>query len=118
MTRMHCKDISDKKILRFLEDQRPVGRCNWALEGHDPRSIAPLFPPAYRFKKMILAKMKQLMRRGLVTGCGCGCRGDFGITEKGIVELAKLEGRVLAYPPYISFDRFNGERPEFFTENS
>ncbi len=34
-------------------------------------------------EKLILAKMKQLIKRGLVDGCACGCRGDFEITPKG-----------------------------------
>ena len=27
--------------------------------------------------------MKQLIKRELVDGCDCGCRGDFEITAKG-----------------------------------
>ena len=27
--------------------------------------------------KVVLAKAKALIRRGLITGCACGCRGDF-----------------------------------------
>jgi predicted transcriptional regulator len=33
--------------------------------------------------KLVINKMRQLIRRGIVTGCGCGCRGDFEITPKG-----------------------------------
>ncbi len=28
-------------------------------------------------KKVILAKAKSLIRRGIIDGCACGCRGDF-----------------------------------------
>jgi hypothetical protein len=31
--------------------------------------------------------MKQLIRRGLVAGCDCGCRGDFHITAGGMAAL-------------------------------
>lgn len=34
--------------------------------------------------------MASLIRRGLVDGCGCGCRGDFMITDKGRFTLADL----------------------------
>ena len=38
-------------------------------------------------EKLILAKMKKLINRGVVDGCCCGCRGDFTITDKGISEM-------------------------------
>ncbi|MFH2045132.1 MAG: hypothetical protein ABIK92_08285 [Pseudomonadota bacterium] len=38
--------------------------------------------------KLQVAKMKSLIRRGLVDGCDCGCRGDFEITRKGVEYLA------------------------------
>jgi hypothetical protein len=33
--------------------------------------------------EVALAKMRALIRRGLVDGCRCGCRGDFEITAAG-----------------------------------
>lgn len=30
------------------------------------------YPP-----KVVLAKMRALLKKGLISGCGCGCRGDF-----------------------------------------
>jgi hypothetical protein len=30
-------------------------------------------------EKVVLAKAKRLMRRGLISGCACGCRGDFEV---------------------------------------
>ena len=35
-------------------------------------------------EKLVRAKMGGLIRRGLVGGCDCGCRGDFFITQKGL----------------------------------
>jgi hypothetical protein len=29
--------------------------------------------------KVVLAKAKRLVKRGLISGCTCGCRGDFEI---------------------------------------
>ena len=34
-------------------------------------------------ERVLLAKLRRLVRRGLLDGCPCGCRGDFTITEKG-----------------------------------
>ncbi len=75
---MQCKDIPDRPILEFLL-QRP-GWCNWYFrDDRDVTAAMPAGTPA----KLVLGKMRVLMRRGLVTGCPCGCRGDFEITEKG-----------------------------------
>lgn len=39
--------------------------------------------------KVINAKAGQLIKRGLLDGCACGCRGDFEITRKGMDWLMK-----------------------------
>lgn len=39
-------------------------------------------------EKVLLAKLRALVKRGLLDGCPCGCRGDFTITEKGRAALA------------------------------
>ena len=31
--------------------------------------------------QLVLAKMRQLIKRGLVDGCGCGCRGEFRLPD-------------------------------------
>jgi len=77
-----CKDIPDTPILEFLSDLLGV----WAtwfpkVEGGMPSVLDAM--PEDTPPKLALAKMKQLVKRGLVDGCGCGCRGDFRITDKG-----------------------------------
>lgn len=37
--------------------------------------------------KVFLAKMRALVRKGLVNGCTCGCKGNFELTEKGLKVL-------------------------------
>ncbi|MGW5519294.1 hypothetical protein [Nocardia africana] len=37
----------------------------------------------------VVAKARRLLDRGLITGCGCGCRGDFELTAKGQALLAE-----------------------------
>ena len=75
-----CKDIPDKPIMEFL--LRHKGQwCNWYFE--DERDVRIAMPKNLASEKLILAKMRQLIKRGLVYGCTCGCRGDFEITQKG-----------------------------------
>jgi hypothetical protein len=84
---MQCKDIPDEPILSFLLKHRGQW-CNWCFENEKNVSLAM---PKDTPPKLKLAKMKNLIRRGLVSGCDCGCRGDFEITQKGIEELEKME---------------------------
>ncbi len=97
---MQCKDIPDHPILEFLAQmpKESIG-ANWldlngdidARSGIDwkdilSHSVRHAFPTDVP-DKLVLAKMKQLIHRGVVDGCGCGCRGDFTITNKGLAEL-------------------------------
>ena len=75
-----CKDIPDKPIMEFLLKNKGHW-CNWYFE--DDRDVRNAMPKNLASEKLILAKMRQLMKRGLVDGCSCGCRGDFEITPKG-----------------------------------
>lgn len=78
---MKCKDILDKPVVEFVRKHGGVG-CNWYDLDNNPRSVVHAMPKGMP-QKLVLAKMKQLLKRGLVNGCGCGCRGDFEITDKG-----------------------------------
>ena len=89
---MQCKDIPDRAIIAFIESLD--GRWGtWFDYGEEPpensvvRAMPPGTPP-----KLVRAKMAGLIRRGLISGCACGCRGDFEITDKGRVQLLGLEG--------------------------
>ena len=70
-----CKDIPDEPILQFLLKAKG-NFCSWY-------SVRNALPENFTPKKLILAKMAQLIKRGLIDGCPCGCRGDFEITPKG-----------------------------------
>ena len=92
---MQAKDVPEAPVLAFLLAN--AGRwCTYAEEYFDQNG-KPYLPsvahamPAGTPEKVQLAKMRQLMKRGLVTGCGCGCRGDFEITEAGRAYLAALQ---------------------------
>jgi hypothetical protein len=103
---MQCKDIADVPILRLLADLPPYpgGQAriwgNWIFDDEaDVRRVMPAGVP----DKLVLAKMRQLIRRGVVDGCPCGCRGDFEITEKGLAELADA-GREADAPRQVAGD--------------
>lgn len=76
---MQCKDIPDKPILQFLQDKDCW--CTYG-EGHFMPTVQDVITKEAPVK-LQLAKMKQLIKRGLADGCTCGCRGDFEITDKG-----------------------------------
>lgn len=85
--KLQCKDIDDVPILEFLNYRRIKG-LGWACwyEGYD--NSVP-FPESVS-SKLKIAKMASLIRRRMVTGCPCGCRGDYEITGKGIEYLVKI----------------------------
>jgi hypothetical protein len=82
---MQCKDIPDRPILEFVAVHGGIG-CNWfppILQGTtNERSVQNAMPAGVP-GSLVRAKMEMLIRRGLVSGCACGCRGDFEITDKG-----------------------------------
>lgn len=82
---MQCKDIPGEPILCYLAD-RAGTPCSAFSPTAAPsaigRTVREAMPPEAP-DKLVLAKMRQLIRRGLVSGCACGCRGDFEITERG-----------------------------------
>lgn len=91
-SRMQCKDIPDLPILEFLagpyDDWDVWGTATWFGDEY-PDSVTRAMP-ADIDDRLILAKMRSLMRRGLVQGCGCGCRGDFEITEAGRAHIRSV----------------------------
>lgn len=78
--RMQCKDIPDVPVLQFLTKLGDRW-ANWFGPEFD-NSVTHAMP-AGTPEKLALGKMRMLMKRGLVDGCGCGCRGDFELTDAG-----------------------------------
>ncbi len=87
--RLQCKDLPEGPILRFLYDQD--GKWCTHGKGYSMPTVADVMPPGTP-DRLQVAKMSGLIRRGLVDGCGCGCRGDYTLTDKGWKVLAFLEG--------------------------
>jgi hypothetical protein len=80
---MQCKDIPDRPILEFLREH--THEYKWATwgDGHSMPTVRDAMPTGVP-PKLQVAKMNKLIRRGVVDGCTCGCRGDYYITEKGL----------------------------------
>ncbi len=93
--RFQAKDIDDVFFLRCvdwasMETHPPLPWVTSERDGWKPEymphwvftwnldCLMPMFPP-----EVILAKASRLIERGLLTGCDCGCRGDFELTEAG-----------------------------------
>lgn len=82
---MQCKDIPDRPVLKFLRDKASNIGAGWhdlKPRAHFMPTVRDAMPPDIP-DKLALAKMDMLIKRGLVDGCACGCRGDFSLTDKG-----------------------------------
>ncbi|ASR85766.1 hypothetical protein SEA_EDUGATOR_69 [Mycobacterium phage Edugator] len=86
----HARDISDTAFLAAVHaGQRAMHGA--AMRQDVTRILGGLVPdapvPADEVPgvpwKVVLAKYRRVEGRGLVAGCGCGCRGDWELTEKG-----------------------------------
>lgn len=86
---MKCADLKDVVILRALADNTVL----------TPEKTLGLFHKHVVPLKVARAKLDKLARRKLVYAGG---HGDFSITELGLIELARLEGRVLEHRPHLS----------------
>lgn len=76
---MHPTSLTTQILMFLLE-------CNsWVTHGcsfYMP-SVQQVFPVGTT-KKAQMRFMKRLINDDLVSGCGCGCRGDYEITTKGL----------------------------------
>lgn len=85
---MKAADITDEQFLEAMRETmrlRPGWVTRWdlaqVLDGHPERVYGQ---PGYDAEsdtgisqKVLLAKAKRLIDRGLIDGCACGCRGGF-----------------------------------------
>ena len=87
---MQCKDIPTIPILQFLaKNPGEFDWHNWYFG--DEKDVRHAMPDGFNIdEKIVLAKMRVLIKRGLVSGCPCGCRGDFVITGKGLDRIKNL----------------------------
>ena len=70
--RAQAKDVADEVALgAFRRARGRHGVPAWATLW-DVQDELPAFPP-----KVVQAKLRSLVQRGVLDGCACGCRGDF-----------------------------------------
>lgn len=112
--RFQAKDIDDAFFLRCVDWARwqsdpPVP---WGTSGVDftnfPHWVFTwnlvCLMPAFE-ERLLVAKAAQLIKRGLLDGCACGCRGDFELTGAGEEALgAELINGHAAGEPARVFD--------------
>ena len=75
--RLQCKDIPTQPILDYLATNGGIGCSHWASF---ERSVRKVMPPEVN-DNLAQAKMSSLMRKKLVNGCDCGCRGDWELAK-------------------------------------
>jgi hypothetical protein len=91
--KLQAKDLDDCVILREVHRQqyrreRPAGSISPEWPYYEtPHWVTrwDLAVVVYNEapERVLLAKLASLIRRGLMTGCACGCRGDLEITPAG-----------------------------------
>lgn len=91
--RMQCKDIPDRPVLEFIHGLHGSATWFWSESYKPDNSVARAMPQDIS-ERLVLAKMRNLVQRGLVDGCACGCRGDFKLTEKGGAYLLDANGEL------------------------
>lgn len=79
---MKAADITDAEVFAVIDRVRRQSN-RWA-HTDDLELEFPDIPP-----KVVLAKARQMINKGRMNGCGCGCRGDFerrcdALSAKGI----------------------------------
>jgi len=73
---MKASDITDKQIFAVIDTFPLLGEGEfqyrpWVMTW-DFYEAFPDFP-----QKVIMAKLKQMVKKNRLQGCCCGCRGDF-----------------------------------------
>lgn len=81
---MQAKDVPEAPILNRLVAEARSWTMLCELQGVSELADIP--------EKVLRAKMRSLLKRGLVTGCACGCRGDYNITDAGEAATREVGG--------------------------
>lgn len=76
MTRVQAKNVSDTQVLDAMAATRGRnGVPRWSTLWDVQEGLASV-PP-----KVVLAKLRSMIKRKVIGGCACGCRGDFEVLE-------------------------------------
>ncbi len=72
--RVQAKDISDERCIEAVRAAKGMGGArDWSMLC-DVNNVLSEFPP-----KVVQAKLAALIKKKKITGCACGCRGDFEV---------------------------------------
>lgn len=95
-----AKDVPESSILAALRMHPDVPFTTWPITSYSPRDLTQwrggvrdqritlasfphLAPELAEFPEPVLrAKLASMRRRGLVSGCPCGCRGDWRLAPE------------------------------------
>jgi hypothetical protein len=83
---LQTKHLPDEPMLLFLLISHRGGTSSCTSFPGFPDSIMGVYLPSIPWK-LVLSKAASLIRRGLISGCACGCRGEFRLTWKGLLQL-------------------------------
>lgn len=76
---MQASDIPDDLLVAAVRSCRsPLS--GWAYRGDVEAEVSRLMGREVPWK-VTLAKARKLIRRGVLGGCACGCRGDWTVTN-------------------------------------
>lgn len=75
--RYKCSDIDTIQLLWYVWINPESPGFNWCMIWDIWKQFED-FP-----SKLVSAKLYKLVRKGVLDGCCCGCRGDFELTDKG-----------------------------------
>lgn len=84
-TKMQVKHISDEAVITLIKSLSKTTRIYWTDTGYtsfettsaswyDIQKLWDNVPP-----KLILAKLRNMEKRGIIDGCPCGCIGSFTV---------------------------------------
>ncbi|MFD7995539.1 hypothetical protein [Streptomyces mexicanus] len=77
---MQCKDIPDLMFLEAVREATETSTANvWKVQELLENVMGPI--PW----NLLLAKARRLIAAGKLTGCACGCRGDFAVPAPPVI---------------------------------
>lgn len=78
--KIQVKHVETLPILQFLDNIAP--RMAISFDRDFENSIFHAVPEEIP-RKVMLSKLRNMIEKGIIDGCACGCRGDFELTQKG-----------------------------------
>lgn len=89
-----AKDVPEDVILRVLNEE--PGRWHTHRRSMFMASLPEISSELAAFpEKVLLAKLRGMLKRGVIDGCGCGCRGDWRVPSPEERRMAAL-GKAVA----------------------